>query len=176
MGFDSCLLPYMHKCLPFGAVASVWHYNLISQEVCHILRDLFALPQIAYVDDYLRAMVAKYAVIGENAFRRVHGMLGIPFKIGSAIGRDLHDPPLLDERDRHAGNVVQFHLPADDQVYWIGTGRAKRWGGPGADGGYKEDRKRSRYPFALTPAHTVRNPHRAFPLVCGPFLPRRPLC
>ena len=73
---------YIHRALPFGAVAAVGHYTRISQGVCQILRKLFGIPQIAYVDDFLRVVPAKYAAACEDAFRRVHAMLGIPLKAG----------------------------------------------------------------------------------------------
>ncbi len=69
---------YVHKALPFGALAAVWQYTRISQGVCHILARLFGVPQLAYVDDFLRAAPRKYAAAQENAFQRVHAMLGIP--------------------------------------------------------------------------------------------------
>ena len=47
---------YVHLALPFGAVSAVWHYTRISQGMCHILRRLFAIPQLAYVDDFLRCV------------------------------------------------------------------------------------------------------------------------
>ena len=59
LGWDKtqqCFRVYTHLALPFGAVAAVWHYTRITQGVCGILRRLFAIPQMAYVDDFLRCV------------------------------------------------------------------------------------------------------------------------
>ena len=77
-GFEA----YAHRALPFGALAAVIIYTCISQGVCHILRRIFAIPQLAYVDDFLRCSIRKWANSQEMAFRRVHGFIGIPLKVG----------------------------------------------------------------------------------------------
>lgn len=75
---------FAHRSQPFGALRAVWMYTGISQGVCHILRRLFAVLvlQLAYVDDFLKVERQNWAAAKENAFRRVHKLLGIPFKIG----------------------------------------------------------------------------------------------
>jgi len=77
-GFEA----YAHRALPFGALAAVIIYTCISQGVCHILRRIFAVPQLAYVDDFLRCSIRKWASSQEIAFRGVHGFIGIPLKVG----------------------------------------------------------------------------------------------
>ncbi len=42
----------------------------------------FGVPQLACVDDFLRAAPRRYAAALENAFQRVHAMLGFPLKAG----------------------------------------------------------------------------------------------
>ena len=74
---------YAHRGLPFGATKAVWAYTGIAQGVCAILRVLFAVPQSAYMDDFLRAVPAKWAALCERAFQRVHDTLGIPLKEGN---------------------------------------------------------------------------------------------
>ncbi len=75
---------FVHRALPFGALAAVWQYTRISQGVCQILARLFSVPKLAYVDDFLRAVPRAFAAACENAFQRVHAMLGIPLKPGKA--------------------------------------------------------------------------------------------
>ena len=77
-GFEA----YAHRALPFGAVAAVIIYTCISQGVCMILRRVFAIPQLAYVDDFLRVSIRKWAVLQELAFRELHALIGIPLKVG----------------------------------------------------------------------------------------------
>ena len=77
-----CFRVFVHLALPVGAIAAVWHYTRLSQGVCGILRRLFAIPQMAYVDDFLRCVPKCYAAICEDAFQRVHRILGIPLKQG----------------------------------------------------------------------------------------------
>ena len=77
-----CFRVFVHLALPFGAIAAVWHYTRISQGVCGILRRPFAIPQLAYVDDFLRCVPRCNAAICEDAFQRVHRILGIPLKTG----------------------------------------------------------------------------------------------
>lgn len=50
--------------------------------MCHILRWLFFVPQLAYGDDFLRVGPQRWAASQEDAFRRVHKFLGIPLKLG----------------------------------------------------------------------------------------------
>ena len=50
--------------------------------MCYILRRIFAVSQLAYVDNLLRCSVRKWASAQEIAFRRVHGFIGIPLKVG----------------------------------------------------------------------------------------------
>ena len=55
---------------PFGALRAMWVYPGISQGVCHILRrHILRGPQ-------------RWAAAQEDAFRRIHKLLGIPLKIG----------------------------------------------------------------------------------------------
>lgn len=68
---------YAHHALPFGAVRAVWAYTSISQGICAILRRLLAIPQLAYVDDFLRAGPRAWAAAHENASRRIRALLGI---------------------------------------------------------------------------------------------------
>ena len=79
---------YAHRALPFGAVAAVWGYTRIALAVCHILQRLFGVPQLAYVDDFLRASPAFAATAMQDAFLRVHAMLGIPVKGDKSDGPD----------------------------------------------------------------------------------------
>ena len=44
---------FAHRAQPFGALRAVWVYTGISQGVCHILRRIFSIPQLAYVNDFL---------------------------------------------------------------------------------------------------------------------------
>lgn len=57
---NQCFRVFVHLALPFGAVAAVWHYTRIRQGVCGILRRLFAVPQMAYVDDFLICVPRKH--------------------------------------------------------------------------------------------------------------------
>ncbi len=75
---------FVHRALPFGALAAVWQYTRISQGVCLILARVFGIPQLAYVDDFLRVVPRAYAAACEDAFQRVHRILGIPLKLGKA--------------------------------------------------------------------------------------------
>ena len=61
-----------HVAFPFGLVASVWHCTKISQGICAIPRVLFGAPQVAYVDDFLRMVPAKFAWIVDGIFVRLH--------------------------------------------------------------------------------------------------------
>ena len=54
---------YAHRALPFGALRAVWVYTAISQGICAILRRLLAVPQLAYVDDFLRVSPRKLSLI-----------------------------------------------------------------------------------------------------------------
>ena len=47
-----------------------------------ILRRVFAIPQLAYVDDFLRVSIRKWAVLQGLAFRELHALIGIPLKVG----------------------------------------------------------------------------------------------
>ena len=73
---------YAHRDLPFVATKAVWAYTGIAQGVCAILRVLFAVPQSAYMGDFLLALPARWAALCERAFQRVHAILGIPLKEG----------------------------------------------------------------------------------------------
>ena len=47
-----------------------------------ILRRVFAIPQLAYVDDFLRVSIRKWAILQELAFRELHSLIGLPLKVG----------------------------------------------------------------------------------------------
>ena len=63
-------------------MAAVWHYTCISQGVCVIFRRIIAVPQTAYVAVLLRCVAQKHAAICEDAFQRVHIVLGMPLEAG----------------------------------------------------------------------------------------------
>ena len=71
---------YAHLALPFGAFGAVWGYTRVSASVVHILRRLFSIPQMAFVDDFFRPAPRRFAALLQYAFRAVHDLLGIPLK------------------------------------------------------------------------------------------------
>lgn len=71
---------FAHKALPFGAFPAVWAYVRVAASVVHIARKLFALPQLAYMDDFFRAAPKKFAPVQQWAFIELHRILGIPLK------------------------------------------------------------------------------------------------
>ena len=71
---------FAHKALPFGALAAVWGYGRVAGSVCHLLRRLFSVPQLAWVDDFMRAAPKRFAALLQWIFKEVHDMLGIPLK------------------------------------------------------------------------------------------------
>ena len=77
-GFEA----YAHRVLPLGAKNAVVIYGTISKGVCAILRRIFAIPQLAYVDDFLRSEIQIWAAYQELAFQKVHTMIDILLKLG----------------------------------------------------------------------------------------------
>ena len=71
---------YVHRALPFGAFGAVWGYARVADSVCYPLQRLFAVPQMAYVDDFLRAAPKRHAALLQCIFITVHKLLGIPLK------------------------------------------------------------------------------------------------
>ena len=54
------------------------------------LRRVLAIPQQAYVDDFLRVGPLLWASLQERAFRRIHELIGIPLKTGkNDLGRSV---------------------------------------------------------------------------------------
>ena len=71
-------LAFGHRALPFGASAAVWAYTRVAQAVCGICQRSLCLPQMAYVDDFLRCMPRCWGPVSSWAFNKLHALLGIP--------------------------------------------------------------------------------------------------
>ena len=80
VGPQGGFLAFAHRALPFGALAAVWGYGRTAGSVCHLLRRLFSVPQLAWVDDFMRAAPKRFAALLQWIFKEVHAMLGIPLK------------------------------------------------------------------------------------------------
>ena len=80
VGEGGGFLAFGHRALPFGSLASVWAYTWVSQAVCLILGRLFACPQLAYMDDFLRVVPMVFAPLMQFVFKKVHELIGIPLK------------------------------------------------------------------------------------------------
>ena len=100
--------------MSFGAVASVWHYVCINQEVCQFIRESFGLPQIAYVDDCCRVCPHTFAMQGGIVFRGVRGMIGFPFK---TCNEDVGD--VLEIVGREVAEITKW------VCMWVAEGRKK---------------------------------------------------
>ena len=95
----------VHAALPFGANKSVEAYLAIGQGMCHVLRVLFAVPQLAYVDDFLRVSPLVFAHLHEIVFQQVHRMVGIPLKKG---------------KDQVARSIEPLGHVAAGSTQWVG--------------------------------------------------------
>ncbi|CAK0855107.1 unnamed protein product, partial [Prorocentrum cordatum] len=61
VGTEGGFLAFAHIALPFGALGAVWGCARVGGSVCHALQRLFAVPQMAYVDDFFRASPRRFA-------------------------------------------------------------------------------------------------------------------
>lgn len=56
-----------------------------------ISRRLFGIPQLAYVDDFLRLVPGKWAPVAEYISKKMHELLGIPLKDGKFASSEVID-------------------------------------------------------------------------------------
>ena len=80
VGTEGGFLAFAHRALPFGAFGAVWGYARVGGSVCHVLQRVFAVPQMAYVDDFFRSSPRRFAALQQWIFGQLHELLGIPLK------------------------------------------------------------------------------------------------
>ena len=72
---------YVHKCLPFGYVASVNEYNRVSQAVAFLANKIFHVPTDCYFDDFWAIEPLFSIDSGVEAFECLNEVLGFSLKL-----------------------------------------------------------------------------------------------
>ncbi|CAK0911488.1 unnamed protein product, partial [Prorocentrum cordatum] len=80
VGFHGGYLAFAHRALCFGATGAVCGYGRVASGIVHILRCIFSLGQLAFVDDLSRMDPQRHAALLKWVFEQVHGLLGVPLK------------------------------------------------------------------------------------------------
>ena len=80
VGPNGGYLAFAHRALCFGATGAVYGYARVAGSIVHILRRIFSLGQLAFVDDFNRVDSQRHAALLKWVFGQVHGLLGIPLK------------------------------------------------------------------------------------------------
>ena len=108
---------WRHNALLFGAVASVWGYNRFGDSIIAIMRALFGVPAMHYVDDFGASEFQWSADSGFHTFREVNRLLGLRTK------RSKEQEPATSHKIQ--GTIISFHTthatvaPTEDRVFKI---------------------------------------------------------
>ena len=72
---------FLHHVLPFGAIASVFFYNLLADSLVFLAREMFLIPLFHFYDDFFSVEPAATAAGAFEVFGELNSLLGCVIKL-----------------------------------------------------------------------------------------------